>query len=74
MEHSQWYIPWSGRRNLNDWTINGRDIWFKECWIELYNIAREVKAYVQHVHAHTNKEGDQYRHNTVDKLASLAGR
>lgn len=58
------------------WTIgkiNGKDVWSKKFWMELYNIANEVRVHIYHVDTHTNKESDQYRHNyTEDKLASLA--
>jgi hypothetical protein len=64
---------WSGKWKMNDWETNGKDIWSKEFWMKLYNIVKEVKVNIYRVNVHTNKEGDQYRHNgTVDIFTSLA--
>ena len=46
---------WSGKWKVNDWKINGKGIWSKEFWMELYNVAKEIKVYVYYVDTHTNK-------------------
>lgn len=64
---------WSGKWRLTDWKINGKDIWSKEAWKELDEIAKTVKIIVFHVVAHTKKQGKMYVNNDiVDKLAIAA--
>lgn len=71
-----WYvangIAYCQENGKNNWEINGKDVWSKKFWTELYNITNEVRVYIHHMDTHTNKEDCQYRQNyTEDKLSSL---